>query len=292
MKKWLRLFVLLSVSIFFTSLMPVFTQSAESAKRVNDHFVLVHGGWHGAWSWYKVAPMLRTWGYDVTVVDLPGHGSDATPPGEVTFYDYQSVLVKTLDAIKGKVILVGHGTSGGFINAAAEARPEKIKKLVYIAGVLTPDGASVADILLGDEESLGVQHAIIDPEAGTVIIDPEAIDKAVYNMTSPADIKFAKKNMRPEPLNPLFVPLSLTDERFGSIERYYIKTLQDHSLTTSYQETLLQIMPCKAVYSINSDHAPFFSKPRELVQILSTIAETGYRQYEAAAFAEEYLLNW
>ena len=35
-------------------------------------FLLIHGSWHGAWCWYKIAPRLEAEGHDVSVPDLPG----------------------------------------------------------------------------------------------------------------------------------------------------------------------------------------------------------------------------
>ena len=42
-------------------------------------FVLIHGVWHGAWCWDKVAPLLEQAGHEVVRFDLPGHGEDRTP---------------------------------------------------------------------------------------------------------------------------------------------------------------------------------------------------------------------
>jgi pimeloyl-ACP methyl ester carboxylesterase len=42
-------------------------------------YILVHGAWHGAWYWEKVAPLLRQAGHQVIPFDLPGHGQDKTP---------------------------------------------------------------------------------------------------------------------------------------------------------------------------------------------------------------------
>ena len=40
------------------------------------HFV--HGAWHGAWCWSKVASMLEADGHKVVARDLPGLGEDRT----------------------------------------------------------------------------------------------------------------------------------------------------------------------------------------------------------------------
>ena len=39
-------------------------------------FVLIHGGWHGAWCWDKVVPLLEQAPHEVVRFDLPGHGED------------------------------------------------------------------------------------------------------------------------------------------------------------------------------------------------------------------------
>jgi pimeloyl-ACP methyl ester carboxylesterase len=37
-------------------------------------FVLIHGGFHGAWCWERVVSELRASGHDAIAIDLPGHG--------------------------------------------------------------------------------------------------------------------------------------------------------------------------------------------------------------------------
>jgi len=45
-----------------------------------------------------------------------------------------------IDSIDGKVILVGHSKNGIMISQAAEYRPGKIDKLIYLAAYLIPNG--------------------------------------------------------------------------------------------------------------------------------------------------------
>lgn len=57
------------------------------------HYVLVHGGCHGAWCWYKVKPVLEASGHRVTVVDLTASGVNMSKVEEIqTLEDYAKPL--------------------------------------------------------------------------------------------------------------------------------------------------------------------------------------------------------
>lgn len=108
------------------------------AKR--EHFVLVHGQWHGSWCWSKVVPLLTAQGHRVTAIDLPGRGGDPKELEKLTPTDYVSAVNRVLDAAPEPVVLVGHSLGGGTISLAGEARPDKIKRLVYLTAFLVPPG--------------------------------------------------------------------------------------------------------------------------------------------------------
>ena len=38
-------------------------------------FVLVHGGFHGAWCWSRTIPELQALGHEAIAIDIPGHGA-------------------------------------------------------------------------------------------------------------------------------------------------------------------------------------------------------------------------
>ncbi|XP_008344282.3 methyl jasmonate esterase 1-like isoform X1 [Malus domestica] len=57
------------------------------------HFVLIHGACHGAWSWYKVATLLKDSGHNVTALDL---GVSGIKPIQVQQLPSLSEYVKPL----------------------------------------------------------------------------------------------------------------------------------------------------------------------------------------------------
>ncbi len=95
-------------------------------------FVLVHGAWHGAWCWEKVVPLLQEAGHGVVVPDLPGHGEDGMPISELSMRGYADRVIRTVDEQPEPVVLVGHSMGGIVVSLVAEARPDRLKKLVYL----------------------------------------------------------------------------------------------------------------------------------------------------------------
>jgi pimeloyl-ACP methyl ester carboxylesterase len=51
-------------------------------------FVLVHGGFSGAWIWLPLMDGLRAAGHLVEAFDLPGMGDDQTSASEVSLDSY------------------------------------------------------------------------------------------------------------------------------------------------------------------------------------------------------------
>jgi pimeloyl-ACP methyl ester carboxylesterase len=109
-------------------------------------FVLVHGAWHGGWCWRHVAPLLRARGHEVHAPDLPGHGADPAPTATQTLDDYAERIGATVADCRGEVVLVGHSLGGLVISAVAEARPERLHRLVYLTAFLPRDGDSLVKI--------------------------------------------------------------------------------------------------------------------------------------------------
>jgi hypothetical protein len=79
--------------------------------------------------------------------------------------------------------------------------------------------------------------------------------------------------LRPEPLAPMGMPVSLTAERFGRVPRAYIFTLRDNAISLPMQRRMVQRTPVAESFEVNSGHAPFATQPRRLARILLRIAD-------------------
>ena len=234
-------------------------------------FVLVHGSWHGAWCWYKVIARLRAAGHQVLAPDLPSLGADKTPVEAVTLGSWTQTVVDTIDAADEPVILVGHSRGGILISEAAQARPERVRTLVYLCAFLLRDEESVLGVSSGDTGTLLRGNLVIAADQRSATVADTIIDDAFYSGCPADDRALARTLLQPEPLAPLATPVHVTQERFGRVPRIYIECLQDRAISPAMQRQMIDASPCQRVITMATDHSPFFSAPDDLVQHLLTI---------------------
>jgi len=235
-------------------------------------FILIHGSWHSSWNWHKVIPILEKQGHKTIAIDLPGMGRDKTPINEVKMQSTVEKICKLIDSIEGKVILVGHSKNGIMISQAAEYRPDKIEKLVYLAAYLIPNGKTQRGYSLQDTEGILKPFVTMYDELQAHTLQPEIYRDGLYNDCEENIVELAKLLLSHEPVESGITPLQLTEENFGSIPRVYIECTEDKAVTPFIQRKMYTEMPCEKVYSMQTSHSPFFSKPQELSDILCEIA--------------------
>ena len=231
-------------------------------------FVLVHGAWHGAWCWIKLTPELEALGHRVVTFDLPGHGSDATPRETVTLNSYASRIVKALDAIDEKVILLGHSMGGMAITAAAEQRPEKLKALVYLAAFLPRNSESLFALEERNPRPSVPPNLVPSKNGKTATVNQERITDLFYHDCCTEDIAYATERLSPQPLELLTTPVNVSEKNFDSVSRIYIECTDDRAISIELQRDMTRCSPCTEVISLNTSHSPFFSAPGKLARIL------------------------
>jgi pimeloyl-ACP methyl ester carboxylesterase len=235
-----------------------------------SRFVLVHGAFHGAWCWEPVVPHLEALGHTVTAIDLPGHGADETPPGEVTLDGCAQRVAETLRAGE-PAVLVGHSMGGIVITQAAALAREHIDRLVYVCAFLPRDGESL-QALASTPEGAGDQiqaNMVVEPPVA--ILPPEGARIACYGNCSPERATWAAERIGPQPLALLGTPVSLGDG-IDPIDRHYILTTQDRAVPPALQRKMAHDTACREIAELGTDHSPFFSATGELVALLDRFA--------------------
>lgn len=291
-----------------SSLVQSATFEAMADNANNPAFVFVHGAWHNGSTWTEVAAELSSRGYASIANDLPGAGTNARNPVALSDRSQGAEALSTevspnvasqqdrTDAViadvraaaamgNGRVVLVGHSLGGRTLSPVAESIPDEVGAVVYLTAQMFPESHPpklAANRLLGSimigsfaqTKAFRVDVNSTDPDVLT------SMREAFYNDLT--DAQFAKaaarNNHSDEPLEVFTTPAAkLTVERFGSVERHYIRCLQDRALRPADQDAMIAatdeafIRPT-IVHDMDVSHSPFYSDPSGLTNILVEIA--------------------
>ena len=152
-------------------------------------FVLVHGGFHGAWCWRRIVGPLRK-AHSVEAVDLPGRGRGDRPELSA----YLDTVATAVDNAEPPVVLVGHSLGGVIVSQFVEQRPDAVAGLVLVNALLVEDGEAA----LPKMQSIGDYWLFMRPGALTFSEDgstfapaPELVIEAFYNCCDPQDAEWA-----------------------------------------------------------------------------------------------------
>jgi pimeloyl-ACP methyl ester carboxylesterase len=250
-------------------------------------FVLIHGGFHGAWCWERVIPELRRLGHSAIAIDLPGHGQRA---------DERSTLADRRDAITAVLqagdVLVGHSGGGYDITLAADAAPDLVRHVIYLAAGVPIEGKSILDATGGsraqddgpsqvaelmDDETGMTQFVAPNARGRMVCTDFDGVRNFFYHDCDEPTARWAYSLLTPAPTE--FLPEIVTLGRFwdADLPRSYIQCLDDHAVPPALSREVLRRLGV-APLTIDSSHSPFLSRPAELADLLvhaTTTTPTG-----------------
>jgi pimeloyl-ACP methyl ester carboxylesterase len=244
----------------------------EQTTRAKRTYLLVHGGGHGAWCFYKVIAGLERAGQKVIAPDLPGMGTDRTPYQDVTLDLWARSISNIIEKEPNPVILVGHSRGGLVCSQAAEYCYDKIAKLVYIASTLIKSGESfMENSLVGPSPSSSKLASSLAADGLSAKVSLDNIKEVFYHDCPEEDVALARSSICAEPLLPWGAPVTLTEEHYWRVPKVYISTLQDRLLEHAVQKKLYTWAKCERVIEMNTSHSPFFSAPDELVANLLSI---------------------
>jgi pimeloyl-ACP methyl ester carboxylesterase len=165
---------------------------------MGDHFVLIHGAWHGGWCWDGVIDALEKAGHTAEAPTMPGMA-----PGDdrasVVFNDYVDAIAAVLRRQTEPVVLVGHSSAGFLLQAAAPKAPDRIKRLVFLNAFVLPDGACQFD-LVPPEAAAGLTGAAnASPDKSVPVIEDMVRGMLMGGDTKEAQDSLMAK-MSPQPL--------------------------------------------------------------------------------------------
>ena len=223
--------------------------------------ILIPGFWLDASSWDEVAPALERAGHRVRALTLPGLESTDAHRADIHLRDHVEAVVAAIDGADGPVVLVGHSAGGAIAHAAADARPDRVARVVYV-----------------DAGPVGVGQALNDelPTSDGEIPLPD------WSEFSEDDLRDLDDGLRevfraraiPEPAGVARDPQVLTDERRYDVPATIIACeFPSEQLLEWIAEGHPYVAELAAMNEVEyidlpTGHWPQFTKPAELAQAI------------------------
>ena len=230
--------------------------------------ILIAGLWLDGSSWDEVKPALVDAGHRVRALTLPGLESADADRSGIRLRDHVEAVVAAIDESDGPVVLVGHSGGGAIAHAAADARPDRVARVVYVDAGPLGHGSAIND-----------QLPVVDGEIP--LPDWSEFDEADLRDLDDELREAFRARALPSPKAVAYDPQVLTDNR-----RYDVPATIIACEFTSEQlrEWIAQENPYVAELAAMHDveyidlptgHWPQFTKPLELSQaILSAVDRT------------------
>lgn len=234
--------------------------------------VLVHGAFANSQVWGHVAARLRAAGHEVEAVDLPGRPGAPMDPSEVSLDLHRDTVVDAIRALGRPVVLVGHSFAGIVAAAAAERSPESIKTLVFAAAYLPRNGDSLVSLAQQDPDAKIGPRLSIDHDKAIAVVEYAARAELFANDGSEGLKAKLPDLILDEPLAPLATAVSVTDARFGQIDKVYIRTALDQVISPAFQDKMIEATPVRSTVTLQTGHLPFLTDPDGLAKAIADAA--------------------
>jgi pimeloyl-ACP methyl ester carboxylesterase len=231
-------------------------------------FVLVHGAWHGGWSWRRVADRLRASEHVVHTPTLTGLGERShliAPTVDLTTHidDIANVIAwEELD----RVVLCGHSYGGMVIAGVAERAFEKIRAIVYLDAFLPRNGDTTIDLAPATAQQAMRAHLAV----GETALPPRSAEAFGVNE---ADRAWVDRLCVPQPAAAMTEKIALT----GAYERIRRKT---YIRAAGYPNVSFDCFYARArgdaswqTDEINCGHDVMVDRPDWLAERLIAVAE-------------------
>jgi pimeloyl-ACP methyl ester carboxylesterase len=239
-------------------------------------FVFVHGGFHAAWCWQHTMWELTDLGHEAVAVDLPGHGSRVAE--ESTLANRCEAVVSALRAGGSqKSVLVGHSGGGFDATLAADAAPESVSHITYLAAALPREGRTYPEAMAMRDSEEGefdadvgemLSYLRFDDDGAMWFTDFDGAWKYFYHDCDEATARWAFDLLGPERFGDTTVtPVSVQQFWAADLPRSFIRCLQDQSMPQWLADTVTRRLGVEQL-TIDASHSPFLSRPRELAELL------------------------
>ena len=237
---------------------------AQILDGATKNVVLVHGGFVDGSGWEGVYQLLKSDGYNVSVVQNP----TISLAGDV------ATTRAVLDAQDGPAILVGH-SYGGVVITEAGSHP-KVAILVYITAFAPDVGESVGTLIANPAPGAPVPP-ILPPVDGFLMLDKAKFPESFAGDVPPEKAEFMANSQVPWGLDALNG--SVSTPAWKTKPSWYLVVTEDKMIPPPAQQFMSR-RAGSTVKEVGGSHAIYVSNPRAVADIIEEAA-TGSSKAEA-----------
>jgi pimeloyl-ACP methyl ester carboxylesterase len=213
--------------------------------------VLVHGAWADGSSWSKIIGPLAADGFKAVAAPLP----------LTAFQDDVAALDRALERVPGPLVLAGHAYAGAVIGAT---RSEKVKALVYVAGLAPEEGETVADVFYRCEPHPQAPKLAPD-EHGQIYLPDAAFGVAFAQHASPEEAAVLTAVQRP--ISPACITAPVPRPLWKDRPAWFLVAEQDRMIVPDNQRFMAARMHAR-VHSHAVDHTPIVTASAVVLGVL------------------------
>jgi pimeloyl-ACP methyl ester carboxylesterase len=170
-------------------------------------FVLVPGGWHGAWYFQSFAEALRARGHCTHAITLTGLGERRhLLRADVNLDTHVQDVVQLLKMENlSEVILLGHSYAGMVVSGVLDLAPERIAAAIYCDAYVPDDGQSCFGLVNDFYRKLFIENSAKD---GFSVLPPPGLDARTTPHPLAAFLQSLRLKNPPPPVKRGFIYLS------------------------------------------------------------------------------------
>jgi pimeloyl-ACP methyl ester carboxylesterase len=224
--------------------------SSGAAKVTKPSIVFCHGLWADGSCFSKLIPPLRAEGHEVMAAQ---YGLD-TVRGDV------DAAIRTMNRVKGPIVLVGHSYGGSVITYAG--MDPRVAALVYIAA-LGPDETETSQAQLDKFAGTDV-FTRIDVTDGRVWLKPEGTAAFAGDLSAKEQGLVYATHFAPAAD---LLAQKVDGVAWRSKPSWYILATEDQTVNPELQRSVSKRMGATVV-ELKSSHVPMLSRPREVLDVI------------------------
>ena len=220
------------------------------------NIVLVHGGFVDGSGWAGVYKILKSKGYNVSIVQNP----------TISLQDDVAVTKRVLEAQDGPAVLVGHSYGGAVITEAG-THP-KVAGLVYITAFAPDKGESVSSLIKDPPPGAPVPP-ILPPQDGFLFLDKAKFPASFAADVEPEEAAFMADSQVPWGLEALGG--AITEPAWKTKPSWYLVVTEDKMIPPAAQRIMAKRAGAK-VTETKGSHAIYVSQPAAVADLIEQAA--------------------